>query len=72
MKLSSPCTCIIGANLSEPHIDELAVEFVYIYILYIVRCAISHLTLSATPSLSTTPSVTTTPTPQVGEVLCCP
>ena len=28
---------IIGASLSEPHIDDFAVEFVYF-----VRCAISH------------------------------
>ena len=26
---------IIGASLSEPHIDEFAVDFVYIYIYYI-------------------------------------
>jgi len=30
---------IIGASLSEPHIDEFAVEFLYIYILYISRAS---------------------------------
>ena len=34
----------IGASLSEPHIDEFAVEFVYIYI-YIVHRAVSHFQL---------------------------
>jgi len=40
-------TMIIGASLSEPHIDEFAVEFVYIYYYYIciVRRAISHFRL---------------------------
>ena len=39
---------MIGASLSEPHIDELAVEFVYIYYyyhLYLVRRAVSQLQL---------------------------
>jgi len=40
---------IIGVSLSEPHIDELAVEFVYIHYIYIyiflVRRAVSHLRL---------------------------
>jgi len=34
---------LIGASLSEPHIDEFAVEFVYIYLyiyIYIVRRAV--------------------------------
>jgi len=35
---------LIGASLSEPHIDEFAVEFVSLYI-YIVRRAGSHLRL---------------------------
>jgi len=41
------CTIIIGASLSEPHIDEFAVEFVYIYYYYLclVRRAVSHLQL---------------------------
>jgi len=36
------CEGIIGASLSEPHIDEFAVEFLYIYVLYIVCRAVSH------------------------------
>ena len=28
----APCMLFIGASLSEPHIDELAVNFPYIYI----------------------------------------
>ena len=37
----------LGTRLSEPHIDEFAVEFVYIYYyyLYVVRRAVSHLQL---------------------------
>jgi len=35
----SKLTCIIGASLSKPHIDEFAVEFVYTYIyLYRTSC----------------------------------
>ena len=35
--------CIVGASLSEPHIDQFAVEFVYIYIyICIIRRAVSH------------------------------
>ena len=49
-----PCVLairLIGASLSEPHIDEFAVEFLYIYIIYIyiyiclVRRAVSHFRL---------------------------
>ena len=43
---------VIGASLSEPHIDEFAVEFVYIYYIlyiyiyiYIIRRAVSHFRL---------------------------
>jgi len=39
------CGIFIGASLSEPHIDEFAVEFVYIYIyiiLYIIYIYISY------------------------------
>ena len=35
---------IIGASLSEPHIDEFAVNFLYIYI-SVVRRAVSHFLL---------------------------
>ena len=30
-------SCLIGASLSEPHIDEFAVNFPYIYFIYIYR-----------------------------------
>ena len=34
---------LIGASLSEPHIDEFAVNFLYIYIyICIVRRAVNH------------------------------
>jgi len=37
---------VFGASLSKPHIDEFAVEFLYIYIyIYIVRHAVSHFRL---------------------------
>ena len=36
----------IGASLSEPHIDDFAVDFLYIYyVLYIIRRAVSHFRL---------------------------
>ena len=35
---------LIGASLSEPHIDEFVVNFIYIYI-SVVRCAVSHFRL---------------------------
>ena len=38
--------CIVGASLSEPHIDQFAVEFVYIYIyMYHTSCRKSLLAL---------------------------
>ena len=37
-------TWFIGVSLSEPHIDDFAVEFVY-YIIYIVRRAVNHIRL---------------------------
>ena len=45
------CLCkqaMIGASLSEPHIDEFAVNFPYIYFfiyIYIVRRAVNHFLL---------------------------
>ena len=36
---------IIGTSLSEPHIDEFAVDFVYIYYICAVRRAVSHFRL---------------------------
>ena len=34
---------VIGASLSEPHIDEFAVNFLYVYIyISVVRRAVSH------------------------------
>jgi len=36
--------CVIGVSLSEPHIDEFAVNFLYIYI-SVVRRAVSHFLL---------------------------
>ena len=39
---------VIGASLSEPHIDEFAVNFLYFYIyfyIYIVRRAVNHFLL---------------------------
>jgi len=36
LRFLNPINALIGASLSEPHIDELAVEFVYfIYYIYI-------------------------------------
>ena len=48
--------CLIGASLSEPHIDEFAVNFPYIYLfisLYIsiVRRAVNHFLLVFCASL---------------------
>jgi len=45
--MSAAVSLVIGASLSEPHIDEFAVEFVYIYYYYLclVRRAVSHLQL---------------------------
>ena len=36
---------LIGASLSEPHIDEFTVEFLYNIYIYIVRRAVSHFQL---------------------------
>ena len=36
---------IIGTSLSEPNIDEFAVDFVYIYYICAVRRAVSHFQL---------------------------
>jgi len=37
---------LIGASLSEPHIDEFAVEFLYVYYyIFLVRHAVSHFRL---------------------------
>jgi len=36
---------VIGVSLSEPHIDVFAVEFVYIYYIYIIHHVISHFQL---------------------------